>query len=137
MTKMNYKYLNDNIFLKQVDNERNKEQYVKITVLDFQEKPIKEIQGRVTGGSGNVDGSSSLRRSCNLSMVADEFGQAALNIDGLLSMNKKISVEIGFLNTLNKYKEYDIIWFPLGLYVVKSANVSRNNAGINISLKIS
>lgn len=136
MRKFNYKYLNDYNFLKEVDAMKNKEQYVKITVLDFQEKPIKEIQGRVTGGSGNVDGSSSLRRSCNLSMVADEFGQAALNIDGLLSMNKKISVEIGFLNTLNKYKEYDIIWFPLGIFVIINSNCSHSKDGLNISLQL-
>ena len=141
MTKMNYKYLNDNIFLKQVDNERNKEQYVKITVLDSQERPIKDIQGKITGGNISVDGSSSLRRSCNLSMVADsygviEYGKTELNMEDLLSMNKKISVEIGFINTFNKYLEYEIIWFPLGIFVIINSNCSNSTSGLNISLQL-
>lgn len=141
MTKMNYKYLNDNIFLKQVDNERNKEQYVKITVLDSQERPIKDIQGKITGGSISVDGSSSLRRSCNLSMVADsygviEYGKTELNMEDLLSMNKKISVEIGFINTFNKYLEYETIWFPLGIFVIINSNCSNSASGLNISLQL-
>ena len=53
---------------------------------------------KITGGNISVDGSSSLRRSCNLSMVADsygviEYGKTELNMEDLLSMNKKISVE--------------------------------------------
>ena len=141
MTKMNYKYLNDNVFLKQIDNERNKEQYVKITVLDSQERPIKDIQGKITGGSISVDGSSSLRRSCNLSMVADsygiiEYGKTELNMEDLLSMNKKISVEIGFINTFNKYLEYEIIWFPLGIFVIINSNCSNSASGLNISLQL-
>lgn len=141
MTKMNYKYLNDNIFLKQIDNERNKEQYVKITVLDSQERPIKDIQGKITGGNISVDGSSSLRRSCNLSMVADsygviEYGKTELNMEDLLSMNKKISVEIGFVNTFNKYLEYETIWFPLGVFVIINSNCSNSASGLNISLQL-
>ena len=141
MTRMNYKYLNDNIFLKQVDNERNKEQYVKITVLDSQERPIKDIQGKITGGSISIDGSSSLRRSCNLSMVADsygviEYGKTELNMEDLLSMNKKISVEIGFINTFNKYLEYETIWFPLGIFVIINSSCSNSASGLNISLQL-
>ena len=55
-----YPYLQDSSFLKFFDRERLKEQYVKIIILTFDEKPIKAIEGRVTGGNLNLDGSSSV-----------------------------------------------------------------------------
>lgn len=42
---MRYKYLNDEEFLKLIDRSQIKEQFVKITALDWQENPIEEIQG--------------------------------------------------------------------------------------------
>jgi hypothetical protein len=51
-------------------------------------------------------------------------------------MNKKVSVEVGFKNNLNQYTEYDIIWFPLGMFVMSGANIQKNNSGINISLTL-
>ena len=61
--KRNYPYLNDSPFLEQLDRIRNKEQFVKITGLDFEERPLQAIEGRTTGGSITIDGNSSVRRS--------------------------------------------------------------------------
>ena len=66
-------FLNDSAFLKEIDKMRIKEQYVKITVLNFLEKPIQEIQGRVTGGNVNLDGNSAIRRTSNISLVTNDF----------------------------------------------------------------
>ena len=60
-------------------------------------------------------------------------------IQNLISMNKKVKIETGYINTLgslNYYPDYDIIWFPLGTYVIKAGNISKNNSGINISLTL-
>lgn len=50
-----YPYLNDNQFLKFVDELHLKTQYAKIILLNWKEQPIKEIQGVVTGGNMNLD----------------------------------------------------------------------------------
>ena len=134
--KKQYSYLKDSSFLKLVDRMRVKEQYIKITVLDFQENPIEEIQGRVTGGSLNLDGNSSIRRTCNLSMVTDNYSNDLASVNSLLSINKKINLETGFLNTTDFYKDYDIIWFPLGVYVIINPSISHSENGINISLQL-
>jgi len=39
----NFPYLKDSVFLKKFDEIKLKEQYVKIIVLTFDEKPIQEI----------------------------------------------------------------------------------------------
>ena len=51
----NYPYLKNSDFLRVIDELHVKAQYVKITVLDWHEQPIKDIQGIVTGGNINID----------------------------------------------------------------------------------
>ena len=51
--------------------EKFLEIYAKIISLDFYENPIESIEGKVTGGNINIDGNSSVRRSCSLTLVSD------------------------------------------------------------------
>ena len=134
--RKHFPYLKDSSFLQIIDRMKVKEQYVKITVLDFQENPIREIQGKVVSGSVNLDGKSSVRRTCNLTMVADEYTNDLTNVDSLISMNKKVELQIGYLNTTDRYREFDILWFPLGVYVIITPNISRSNGGTTISLQL-
>ena len=131
-----YEYLTDSPFLKDFDRLKDKEQFIKITVLTFDEQPIKSIQGKVTGGSLNLDGNSSIRRTCNLNMIATEKENDLTNVNSLLSINKKVELEVGFTNRLDKYTNYPIIWFPLGIYVIINPSISHNNQGVNISLQL-
>ena len=131
-----FPYLKDSVFLKKFDELKLKEQYVKLIVLTFDEMPIQEIQGKVTGGNLTLDGSSGMRRTGNLSMVADEYENDLTDTKHLLSINKKVEVLIGFVNTTDEYTEYDMIWFPQGTYVIISPNISHNSDGINISLTL-
>lgn len=131
-----FPYLKDSVFLKKFDELKLKEQYVKLIVLTFDEMPIQEIQGKVTGGNLTLDGSSGMRRTGNLSMIADEYENDLTDTKHLLSINKKVEVLIGFVNTTNKYTEYDMLWFPQGIYVIISPNISHNSDGVNISLTL-
>ena len=135
--KNNFPYLKDKDFLKEVDNMKVKEQFVKITVLDFQERPIQDIQGKTISGNINIDGHSSVRRTCNIGLIADDESAEKLNApSNLISLNKKVEISIGFKNTLTKYKEYDIIWFPLGMYVIVGCSITHNTSGVNLSLQL-
>jgi hypothetical protein len=148
-----YIYLYDKSFLRAFDNENYKTQFIKITVLDFKtEVPIANIEGKATGGSCTFSGTSNARRAGNCSLIADDDGikmagystnQKYYNINdvnNLISINKKIRLETGFTNTLKKvfpqYDHYDTLWFPLGTYIIKTANISKNNSGVNISLTL-
>ena len=145
-------YLNDKNFLKQLDCENRKTQYIKITVLEFKsENPIATIEGKATGGNVNLNGNSNIRRTMSGSILVDEDGVYDLRysenrtyyniteVENLISLNKKVKVEIGFVNTLSYlgekyYSNYNIIWIPLGVYVIKNANINKTNGGIKISL---
>ena len=77
-----------------------------------------------------------MRRTANISILADEFENDLTNINNLLSINKKVQLFIGFTNNFNKYQEYPIIWFPQGIYVIISPNISYGTDGATISLTL-
>ena len=142
---INAPYLTDKEFLKKFDLETHKTQFIRIYVLDFNtEHIIGSLEGKSTGGSCNLSGTSNMRRTANLTLLVDPYNTSPIyhnitEIQNLISMNKKVKIETGYINTLgslNYYPDYDIIWFPLGTYVIKAGNISKNNSGINISLTL-
>ena len=92
----NYEYLYDKDFLVELDQQQNHTQYIKLTVLTMQNAPIGTIEGKATGGSISVNGSSAIRRSGSLSMIADESNYRITELSNIIYMNKKVSVEVGF-----------------------------------------
>ena len=151
-----YEFLTDKVFLDRLDHLRVKEQFVKITVLSWKEDPIQEIQGKVISGSLNIDGNSSLRRTANLTVFAEEQVNDLTQIDEILSINRKVKLELGIVNTVPSYtytktnehdqtyyytidykKQYgDIIWFPLGTFVMFDPNISHATTGVTITVNL-
>ena len=68
----------NDIFLKELDQWPHREVFAKIVSLSWDESPREEIEGYITGGSINVDGSSAMRRTCNLTMVTKDTDMNAL-----------------------------------------------------------
>ena len=183
----------DAAFLKALDDERNKFYYARIIILDKLEKPIKSIEGRVQQGSSiSLNGNSSMRRTCNITLIAEEAENDLTNIENFLSVNKKIKIAVGIekwidyskdvyyyldksdskwdpenpfdhgfpligekgkiyvdrntvtywkwtgktyqqINSLYDY-EKDLVWFPLGVFVINQPNLSHTTGGCVISL---
>lgn len=92
--------------LKDLDNERNKFYYVRIIVLDNEERIIKSIEGRVQQGSSiSINGDSGMRRTCNISLIADEAENDLTDIDNFLSINKKIKIAVGIEKWIDYSKD--------------------------------
>jgi len=97
----------DKEFLFELDQQKEREIFARITALTHEELPIEFIEGKVTSGSINVDGQSAVRRTCQLSMVA----QDVIINDFYWGLKNKFRLEIGLVNNINPiYPE--IIWFP-------------------------
>lgn len=153
-------FLKDKTFLDKLDTLPVKEQYVRITVLSWDEQPIQEIQGRViNAGSLTLDGTSTVRRTCTLSLFAEERENDLENVDQLFSVNKKVKIELGIKNTVpNLTQTYIIeengqkkgeqktinyidlygetIWFPLGIFVMFNPGLNHSLSGVTISLQL-
>lgn len=125
---------NEELFL--LDNEVVQQHWVKIEVLDMAEEPIEEIQGRVAqGGRLQIDGSSSSRRTLNFTFyVSEDDNPNITDIGNILSINKRIRVLEGIENdgVLPKYP--DVIWIPLGVFVISQPSISSSSNGVNITL---
>lgn len=135
--KRNYVYLNDSDFLEKINSDRQQTQYVKITLLDWEENPIEEIQGLTTGGSINLNGDSAVRRTCNLSMyVYKENYMRITDPNNMISINKKVFLEVGLKNNTDKYTDYDIIWQPQGIYVITACGTSHSTSGITLNINL-
>ena len=150
-----YEYLLDKKFLKELDKYNNKEEFVRIRVLDSNEDSLKDkdgkpitIEGVATGGNLNITSNSAVRRNGTISLIVDNIEDEIISyskiteINNLLSIKTKIVIEVGIRNELfwfNKYygkENFSIIWFPLGVYVIKNPSISKSLTGLNISLTV-
>lgn len=122
----------DEEFLHKLDQYPHKFLWAKIISLNFEEFPMEEITGKITGGSINIDGNSAVRLTCSLTMVAND-----VDINNFYwSLNTKFRVEIGLENWIDSSYP-DIIWFKQGMFLISSFNcsVGTNNYTINIQGK--
>ena len=124
-------------FLSTIDSFVNQKLYVKITLLNWEEEPIKEISGELTSGTISKDGSSSVRRTCQVSATVSRGEYTVEDTELDFSINKKMFLEIGVKNYSNLYKEYPILWFPQGVFFISSFAITSNaTSSINISLTL-
>lgn len=98
-----------------------------------------------------------MRRTANLSLFAEEKKNNLANVDHLFSVNKKCTIELGIVNTVPNYvqklqtqdntipqfktinyqeKYGDIVWFPLGLYVMFNPSIAHDLNGVTISMQL-
>ena len=112
-------------FLYELDQNRNRTTFARITSLTTDGYPVERIEGIVTAGSITLDGGSAIRRVCQLTLTTGK-----LNINNIYwSLTTRIKIEIGIENNVIAYdnngnqKNYqeiypDIIWFPQGVYIL-------------------
>lgn len=134
MSSNNLGYLKDSNFLRRLDLENLKKYFVKIIILSMDERPIKSIEGRVTTGSISIDGSSAMRRTCNLTFLAEPGERNDLtNVGNLLSINKKIKIQVGIENLIDDNYD-DIVWFNQGIFVITQPTIIHSTQGVSITL---
>lgn len=122
----------DQDFLKSLTKEKNKTTYARITALSLDELPLQQIEGQVSQGSVNIDGASSVRRTCSLTILARE-DKFKLN-DYYWGFNTKFKLEIGIENSINSNYP-DIIWFPQGIFIITSFSTARSTNNLTITLQ--
>lgn len=124
-------------FLSQIDDFLNQRQYINITLLDWHENPLKEIDGIIASGTITKDGNSSVRRTCSLScsISRETYNVDDLNMD--FSLNKKVFIEIGVKNETDEYPDWPILWFPQGVFYINSFSMnSSTSSAVNLNLSL-
>lgn len=129
-------YLIDQNFLEQILTSYSGQYFVKIHGLTWEEENVQDVEGKAISLNVNLDGQSSMRRTANVTFIANDLNSGINKVENVFSINKKIFLEIGYSNNSNKYQDESIIWFPLGLYVIASASLSHSLSGWTISLQL-
>ena len=140
--------------INQLDKDNQRELYAKIISLNQYEEPVEEISGKVSQGTLSIDGSSTIRRTCSLTLVANR-----ININEYYwSFTTKFKLFIGLkipkhlkdqyiqqetvhLDSLTGkvsltgeptklYEDYaDIVWFPQGIFLITDFKLLMNTNG--------
>lgn len=135
-----YPYLLNDTFLKKIDKQRVQMLYIKVILLTWQENTIGEIEGIVTGGGLNVDGSSALRRTGSLSFTPINEDVSYDSLTSKFAINKKIKILFGIKNEQSDEQypisEYPIVWFPQGVFYITGCSISHSIDNITVSLNI-
>lgn len=134
----NYPYMSDTNFLDLLHLQRQRTLMSKIIVLDWQERHVGEVQGLVVDGSLSADANSTVRRTCSLTMVVNEDTVDITGMTGLVGLNRKIKIFVGVRNDIQGYKEKygDIIWFPMGIFVMTQSSIRHDVSSNTISLSV-
>lgn len=134
--------MNNNFFLDKQFNDKLlrspiRTTYAKIILLSFDEtEQIRSIEGQISAGSINVNGNSAIRRTLSLTMIVNEMNSNVESLHNEIAINKKIKVEIGYKNNVSGYEHYgDIVWFPQGVYIISSVNISKTTSSYTITIQ--
>lgn len=137
-----------------LDKDNQRELYAKIISLNLDEQPIEEIQGKVSQGTLSIDGTSAVRRTCSLTLVADRVNiheyywsfttkfklYIGLKIPKYIKektiqrQGADIDFNTGKTSLLEKvvplYADYpDIVWFPQGVFLITDFKYLMNTNG--------
>jgi hypothetical protein len=135
---MKYEYLNDSSFLKSLNKTKIRKYYFKAISLNFvDEQELEAVEGVVKSGSINVDGSSAVRRTASLSVYCDTKEKNIQYFNKFFNIARKIKLEIGLANNTKQYTDYNILWFPMGVYVITGVSFSQDTgSGISATVQL-
>lgn len=134
-------FLSDKSFLLKVNQYKVREYQAAILVLDFEtENPIARLEGKVVSGNMTVAANSPVRRTCSLTVVFDSDTKKITDINNLISVDKKISLSIGFNNPFYHTEEYrkygDTLWFKQGVFFITKASSSISTSGATVTVEL-
>lgn len=120
----------DKDFLKELDRIPLKEVYAEIIALNDKDEVLESIEGYITAGTINIDGASSVRRTCTLTVVANE-----LNIhEYYWGLRNKFKLSVGLKNDINP-KYPDIIWFDQGIFIISNFTTTQGASNYTINIQ--
>ena len=103
--------------------------FIKIEILNQEDKVINEVSGSAIGGNYNIDSMSAVRRTCSISFNLEN--DYLPDEDSVFWINKRFRLYVG----LKEMRTNSVYWFNKGTYAIKdpSINISINENTITIN----
>lgn len=96
-----------------VVNQRIRNKYIRINLLNFEYLTVDTLEGNAIDGTVNIDGSSDIRRTCNISMVLTD---STFNVEagGKIWLDKFIQIYVGIEDITTS----EIAWTNMGIFLI-------------------
>lgn len=105
------------------------QKFVKIEVLDFDEIPFAEIQGKAIDGSIEISSESSIRRRCDLTFVYDK--ELTPDINKIIWLDRKFKLWLGIKDLMTN----EIKWYDFGIFVMSNPSIDVEIGSKTMSIK--
>lgn len=116
---------------------RLRETFIKIELLNMQDKILEIIEGECISGGINIDGDSSVRRTGTITFLTTNDNYRILEINNRISLNKRVRINIGIKSVESGNETY---WFNCGIFIltgcVINATISSRTITVNLQDKM-
>lgn len=102
----------------ELQTKSTRQLFIKIEILDQDDKVINEVSGSAIGGNYNIDSSAAIRRTCSIKFNL-ENGYLPSETS-VFWINKRFKLYIG----LKHIGTNSVYWFDKGTYAIKDPSVS-------------
>lgn len=105
--------------------------FVRVHVLNEDGTVLDSLEGVISGGSGNIDANSDIRRTCSFTIIPTRKQDIKVNEASYIWLNRKIKVEIG----IKSLRTSEITWYSQGHYIYTdtSGNYDANTNVLQIN----
>ncbi len=105
---------------------------IKLEICNLDGTVIAVVEGLKSGGTYNIDGTSSTRRSFNGTLMPTYLQNIFINQNGIVWLDKEVHISIGIKTILKD----EWLWYPCGKYLFNSVNTTVNSETKEISFNV-
>ena len=96
-----------------VINQKIRNKYIKINLLNFDYLIVDTLEGNAIEGTININGSSDIRRTCNVSFVLTD-STFNVEVGGKIWLDKYVQIYVGIEDMITS----EIAWTNMGIFLI-------------------
>lgn len=102
--------------------------FIKMELLDSKDNVVDYLEGVVIDGSINIDASSDIRRTCDISVMLND-ALIPINSNSRIWIDKKFKLYIGIENPVTE----ETVWYNQGIFYFDQPSISLDESNSTIS----
>jgi len=113
-----------------VVNQKIRNKFIKINLLNFNYSVVDTLEGNAIEGSININASSDMRRTCNISLVLTD---STFNVEtgGKIWLDKYIQIFVGIEDLLTS----EISWTNMGIFLINKPTYNYDSSTKRMSFE--
>lgn len=113
-----------------VVNQKIRNKYIKINLLNFNYVVVDTLEGNAIEGTININGSSDIRRTCNISLVLTD-SSFNVEVGGKIWLDKYIQIYVGIEDMTTS----EISWTNMGIFLINKPTYNYDSSTKKMSFE--